>query len=102
MKPHTLFFVLVFLLLWGADEALASSWLSHSRQPSPATQEVFPLALRYRAQILDQSIPKIVPLLAGDLLALRVLNGGPNPGPEGTGHQPAGRTLLYLLMSLQC
>jgi hypothetical protein len=102
MKPHTLFVFLVFLFLWGANEALASSWLPHPEQQTPADQEVFPLALRYREQLLDQSIPNICPLLPDDLLPQPAPRRGPSACAEGIRPRPTGDTLLSLLMSLRC
>jgi hypothetical protein len=57
MKPQTLLCFLVFLMLWGADEALASPWLHRPARSATPRQEVFPMAFRYREHALRQARP---------------------------------------------
>jgi hypothetical protein len=99
MRPFALA-LLMFLTLWGANDSLgASQLLARDRHPS-VPSDVYPLALRYRAQAYEQTLPLLAP---------------PSPccsvQPESTarfrrtfdqaGHGAPTPDLLYVLMSLQ-
>jgi hypothetical protein len=101
VRLRTRFILLVFLLPWGTEQALAASWLPGKGTRVPARQEVFPLALRDRQQLLRQVGSP--PSRALDLILLPL--GSSQHGahrPRRPGHRPRGADLRYLLMSLQC
>lgn len=60
MKPPTLLALLVFLVLWGADDALRAAWLPSARRPASAHQEVVPLSLYLREQVYRQMRPALL------------------------------------------
>jgi hypothetical protein len=101
VKPQTLFLFLVFLPLWGADEALAASWLPHHEQPTSPSQEVFPLALRDRARTVEQAVSAASQSAASALLAELSPSSGPSLWPQKTQDRPTTPSLIYLLMSLR-
>ena len=94
MKPHTLFTLLLFLLLWDVGPVLAGTRQTRTRH---GPREVYPLALRSRNEIRQASEVRhaATPQRGRPAPDLR-------PTPAHGAPRLAGPDLLSLLMSWQC
>jgi hypothetical protein len=102
MRPKlpNLFLLLVALQIVVAEQPPGSSQSGWQRRPASRRQEVFPLALRHRAQLFKQARPSQT--LPSHLLPPRSFPFLRLPARrERAAHRPSGPELLYLLMSFQ-